>query len=356
MSRSQTMRASVALALAVACAVSPATASAEDATAPQGAALRSELPPIPEGFEVIDGVAAVVDDRVITLGDVRRAVAQNIRVGLVSEQDHASGDGPGTLSAAERDALEALVNDELERKEARELGITVDPAEVDAELARQRQAAGWTPEEFEKNVVALGFPSLAAYREHVRRELLKQKVRSVAVGARLSVSEADVQRVLDTRYDGGKTEPQVCIHIILLGISPNASRADLDEAQRRAMWLRAQVDAAPERFEDLARRFSDDQATRVRGGAFGCVRRGVLPAELDDAVFSTPVGAVGPVVRTALGFVVFRVDRVDKVPVEDLEALKDRIYGELIEAARTRAYRQWLERLRKKHYVDIRMH
>jgi foldase protein PrsA len=55
-------------------------------------------------------------------------------------------------------------------------------------------------------------------------------------------------------------------------------------------------------FAELARKFSEDEASAKAGGDLGCFARGVMVDELEKAAFALKVGEVSDVVRTPFGF------------------------------------------------------
>jgi putative peptide maturation system protein len=109
-----------------------------------------------------------------------------------------------------------------------------------------------------------------------------------------------------------------------------------------AAELLAQITEEGADFASLAREYSTDEATRMRGGYVGPVNRAGLGAEAEALVFgASPGQAVGPV-KTDRGWVVLRVEEVVPGQLDDAtrEQIKDSLFW------------QWLQQQRQKASVE----
>lgn len=91
---------------------------------------------------------------------------------------------------------------------------------------------------------------------------------------------------------------------------PEAKRA---EAKQKAENLLKEIQGGKD-FAEVAKGFSDDQATRESGGDLGLVERISLPPALADAVFKANIGDVVGPIETPLGYYLAKVE--DKRPPE----------------------------------------
>lgn len=107
----------------------------------------------------------------------------------------------------------------------------------------------------------------------------------------------------------------------------NQSKEALAKVQDIARQARAGAD-----FAGLAKKHSGDSATASQGGDLGEVRRGVLPKELEDAVYALKSGEVSQPVRSTYGYHLVKLTA--HVP-EKRKAFAD-VRKELVEAVRRR--------------------
>ncbi|MGH7607656.1 MAG: peptidylprolyl isomerase, partial [Gemmatimonadales bacterium] len=68
-------------------------------------------------------------------------------------------------------------------------------------------------------------------------------------------------------------------------------------------------------FASAARRFSDDSATRDKGGELGWFRRGVMVREFEDVAFRLRPGAISDIVVTSFGLHIITVDRAQPAEI-----------------------------------------
>lgn len=93
-----------------------------------------------------------------------------------------------------------------------------------------------------------------------------------------------------------------------------------------AKRLRAELDAAPEKFEELAKADSVDTATAARGGDLGFFGQGRMVAEFERAAFSLEKpGDLSQVVQTPFGFHIIKLIERKDGPAKPFEEVKERI-------------------------------
>lgn len=88
---------------------------------------------------------------------------------------------------------------------------------------------------------------------------------------------------------------------ILVELPPGADEAAVAAARDKAEDVLKQLRTGAD-FAALAKQHSNDSATAAQGGDLGNVARGILPAELEAAVYALKPGEVSGVVRTEYGF------------------------------------------------------
>ena len=299
---------------------------------------------VPEGHTLVDRIVAQVETRLITLAEVDQAVITNRNLGIGTS---------GGMEARRLEALRALIDEQLILAEAEKLQLGVSDEEVEQHLAQTRAQNSWSEEDLRVNVSRLGM-TLDQYREVTRKEKTKAKIIGVKVGSRISVSEEAVQRVLDAEYAGGTMEPEARVSILVRQVPPGATSIEGKEARKYAQWLQSQAEAAPERFGDLARKFSEHEATRLYGGDLGFFKKGAIALpELERAAFELPVGGVSTVLETSQGLMIVHVTERRNAKVENPEALRGTVFNRLYAQQRVQAYEAWLEELRRESFVRI---
>jgi peptidyl-prolyl cis-trans isomerase C len=139
----------------------------------------------------------------------------------------------------------------------------------------------------------------------------------------ITVSDADLKKA----YEGNKKEyEQVKARHILIAFkgSPAAQKGKKEltdaEAKAKAEALRTEIVSGKAKFEDVAKKESDDSESGKNGGELGTFGRGQMVPEFDQAAFSAKIGDVTPVVKTQFGYHIIRVDEHVSTPFEQVKA------------------------------------
>ncbi|MEZ4265076.1 MAG: peptidylprolyl isomerase [Myxococcota bacterium] len=330
---------SIAIA-ALALHVSPARAAEGDEAWP------------PEDATLIDGIVAVVNSELITSFELERAIAP------FEAQITAGGE---RLDAAKRlkirgDVLEGLVNDLLILGEANKMKLEAKQSQVDEQLQRLKAGNDWDDDELSEALQGAGFASIAAYRSHVEKELLKNQVLSIKVASRVQVDEDEVQRAFDREVAtaGGLTQRRAA-HI-LLRLDEFSTPDQEAAAQARLLGIRKRVLDGEVTFEEEARRESQD-TNAASGGDLGWFGKGDLDPTFEAAVWKLADGEVSPPVRTEFGFHLIRLTgerHKDSTTEEDRETLLRQLRYRLRERELERLYAQWIKTLRADSFIEVR--
>lgn len=120
------------------------------------------------------------------------------------------------------------------------------------------------------------------------------------------------------------------------------------EAEKLARDLVAKARAGAD-FSELARKFSDDEQTRVKGGEYTPLRPNDtnLPPQIRTAVFSLRPGQVSDPVRQTGGFWIFQL-RDFIAP--SLEEVRSDVY----QAVREAKFREWIQGVQKSVQLEVR--
>ena len=151
-------------------------------------------------------------------------------------------------------------------------------------------------------------------RDNLQRDLITKLKRDGKMTA-VNVSEAEVTAA----YEENKTRlpkkaARVGLRQIVLATKP--SDASKKRARAKIDSLRAELEKHPEDFETMAKKESMDPGSKELGGDLGWNRRGKMVPEFDRMMFALNPGVISPVVETAFGFHIIRVDRVQPAEVK----------------------------------------
>jgi len=146
---------------------------------------------------------------------------------------------------------------------------------------------------------------------------------------------------------------------ILIKADPSAQERGREDAKKKAEEILARIKKG-ESFEELAKKYSQDQATAAEGGDLGFFARGQMVKAFEDAAFALKPSEVSGVVETRFGFHIIKVEAISEEGVKPLEAVKEQIRAtllderakELAKKEASRAYRMALKSRKLEEYAD----
>lgn len=244
--------------------------------------------------------------------------------------------------------FERLIADDLLIRKLRGLvegGIAISDGEVEQDyrlrnLKVKLQYAVFTPEEIAK-LIHPAESELRAYFEANKARYAaalpeKRKARYTLVNAaalpgQAAVTRDDLQRYYNERQDQFRVPEQVSVRHILIKTPAPGPEGKVDPKGVEAVRARAQDVLkqlkAGAKFEDLAKKYSEDPGSKDSGGLYEHVERGRMVPEFDKAAFSLPKGQLSDLVQTSFGFHILRVEEHQPARLRSLDEVRPEIEG-----------------------------
>lgn len=272
---------------------------------------------VAEGSIPVDRVVAVVGNEVILWSDVINAINQQRAAGLELPKDSAD------QAALAKDALNALVDEEILVQKAHQLKIEVTQDEVNRSVDDQvKRVRGQfqTDDEYKAELKTAGFGTPEEYRrtlyDQFYRRALQQRafeeLRKTVIGR--NVSDAEIQEAFDKNKSALQAAPAT-VTFRQIVVAPKPTEAAKKIAKAKADSLLVEIKRGGD-FELIAKRESMDPGSRPQGGDLGWNRRGAMVPEFDRVMFALAPGQISPVIETPFGYHIIRVDRVQAAEVK----------------------------------------
>jgi parvulin-like peptidyl-prolyl isomerase len=223
--------------------------------------------------------------------------------------------------------LDQIISQEVLIQEAKEQGIKVTNAELDAFIGNAIDRSGWTRDEFEKVLMAQGM-TISDLRDLYRVSLVIEKLLNVTVLDTVEVTQEEIEEYYNERINQFQVpQDQVEASHILIQFS-NETRTE-EEAQELATEL-AQRARDGEDFATLAVEYSEDPSVVQNEGYLGYFVKEQMVAPFADAAFALDVGDISDPVESQFGYHVIYVtgkrSAGDVVPLDDVaEAIETQL-------------------------------
>jgi peptidyl-prolyl cis-trans isomerase D len=175
----------------------------------------------------------------------------------------------------------------------------------------------------------------ATYKNAIpeKRKVKYVLIDTAKIGAQAQVSHDELQAYYNQHRDEYRVPEQVKVSHILIktplpGPDGKIDPKGLEDARKKAQDILKQLKSGA-RFEDLAKKNSEDLGSAKNGGDLGWIGRGRTVPEFEKAAFSLPKGQMSDLVQSSYGFHIIRVDDKQDAHVKSLDEVKAQIEPQL---------------------------
>jgi len=280
------------------------------------------------------------------------AVGADIRTEVARSQQIPEEERAQAVSERQKHVLRDLIDQRLLVQRGTDLGINVE-----GQVLRQRDAI---MKEFELDSVD-AFEEWATARTgqnsedlmaQMRDNYLSQGVLAQEVGSRITIADEEIQRYYDEHKAEYVRKEGVRLSEILIS-NAGLSGEPLAEAEKRAKEVRDRVHRG-EPFAEMARRFSDSEASKENGGDIGIFRRGDLMAEIETRIYDKNPLFITELIDVANGWLLLKVEEKFREGQAALPEVEEEIRNRLMMPKYQPAVREYLTFLRQDAYIEIR--
>jgi peptidyl-prolyl cis-trans isomerase D len=162
-----------------------------------------------------------------------------------------------------------------------------------------------------------------------KRKIKYAIIDQAKVAAGVQVTQDDLQAYYNQHRDQYRVAEQAKVSHILIktplpGADGKVDEKGVADAQKRAQDVLNQLKAGA-KFEDLAKKYSEDPGSAKEGGSLGWIGKGRTVPEFEKAAFSLPKGQISDLVKSSYGFHIIRVDDRQDAHMKTLDEVKAEI-------------------------------
>jgi peptidyl-prolyl cis-trans isomerase SurA len=272
------------------------------------AAAQSRAQPAPQ---LLDRIVAVVGDTILLNSDIEEQLAM-----LEASGQQVPRSDSAALRALRQQVIDGLVEKlVLLHAAKRDTTIKIDDSRVDTEVDRQieqrKNQLGGTAQ-FEAALQRQRMTSLQ-FREILAADIRKEMLQQFFLQRRMSQRKAPpmTEKALQDEFEKVKNQLQdrpatiSFTQVVLPASSDSARKLARLKADSLLKLIRAGED-----FATLAKRFSEDPGSKDQGGDLGWQRASMWVPEFAAALQRLRIGEVSPVVETAYGYHIIKLEKV----------------------------------------------
>lgn len=277
--------------------------------------------------------------------------------------------------------FESAVRDQMLQQKFQRLvtdGLTVSPAEIEREFRWRNEKvvidyvlvrpADLAPSihPSDADLAAWFAKNSARYQIPEKRSARYALLDLAKLRSNTQVGDDVLRAYYTANIDQYKVENRVHVeHILFKTIGK--TDAEVAEIRQKAEAVLKQAKSGAN-FEELAKKYSEDDATKPKGGDLGWIVDNQTVPEFQQAAFSLPKGSISDLVKTEYGFHIIKVLDREAAHTKSFEEVRDSILQPVLEqkvnaeannisdelaTAVRRSDRQPLDDLAKKFSLDL---
>lgn len=255
------------------------------------------------------------------------------------------------------EAFEASQEQELRIQRLRDSlqeGVTVSADDIGQEYRRQNEKVNLqfmrlAPTFFESKVVIEDEALAAFFKENAENFRLPERValkylqfEPQRYEQEVVLSEQDLKAYYDGHLDRYDIPEQIKASHVLIKVAEDAAAELRKQKRDLAEKVLVRIKSG-EDFAQLARKYSDDPGSAVKGGNLGTFARGVMVAPFEKAAFGLATGQISELVETQFGYHIIRADEHIEAGIKPLAEVAESVKiaarkEKAIELARDKAW------------------
>jgi parvulin-like peptidyl-prolyl isomerase len=312
--------------------------------------------PQAQGQLMVNGIAAIVNDRVITFTDVRRLADASE---MMLRENYKGADLANKIKELRLSALKTLIERELIIQEFNKRGLTIPDNFIENRMQEIiRDKFGGDRAAFIKTLQSSSM-TLEAYKRELRDEIIVSAMRARFGGGNPIISPKRIEQYYKNNIQQFTRDREMRISIIYIRRSlfperqanPDGTSTEIDPNQALINEIHDKLETGSS-FEELARSYSES-TTKEQGGDMGWVNKNTLRPELMAAANSLSRGQISPVITTDDGFYIIKLTDLKAENVTPLSKVRDQIHAHLVQEEQSKKMQEWVDTLRSKAYIKM---
>ena len=256
----------------------------------------------------LDRVLAVVNDDIITMQELKE------QVGVTRARMRQQGTPMPDENLLQQKVLEKLVFEKLQVQSAKEAGVVISEDMIDQALNNVAQRNNLSIDQVLGKLKDEGVNE-KVFRQNLKDQLAVQAIIDRDVKGKISVSDSEVDAMLERLGQTGQSDRTYKLSHILISTPDDATQDDIRAAIARAEALLIQIRTGDLSFGEAAVRYSDAQ-DGIDGGGLGWKTPDQLPAIFTEALGPMEKGDISPILRSPNGIHILFLEDIKGADVD----------------------------------------
>jgi peptidyl-prolyl cis-trans isomerase SurA len=303
--------------------------------------------------DIIEQVLVKVNGEIITKTDLEgRQIAA-----LRQKNPNLRPESDAALKAALAEVTPSVIVDAVDEmlmvQKGKELGFTMTTERFNSIVENIKKENKIESEEALIAALKQENMTLADLRRQLERTMMVQQVQQQEIMGKLQVTDTELKSYYEAHKDEFGTVPSITLREITINVPVSAQGVNVaqdDAAKAKAEEVRTKI-IAGEPFARLASDYSDS-GSKANGGLVGPLQRTDLSEDLQQAVAGLKTGGVTPVLRTARGYQIIKIEALQETTTRSFEDARGDIADKLAGTKREGEFKKYITKLRAEAIID----
>ncbi len=294
--------------------------------------------------DVLDGIAAVVNQDVITFSQVRELVGAQEK----SARETLKGNElVEKIKEIRLKAINDLIDRQLILQEFKGKKFSIPEHFIEDRIQTiTREEFGGDRGAFTRTLAAQGY-TLDRFKQLETDKMIVQAMRTQNVKSDVSIPESKILEYYRQHQEEYTSEEQIKLRMI----SIRKRDGEKDAGRKMIDEIREKIVGGAE-FGSLAKMYSED-STQDASGDWGWINKRTLNESLTKIAFAMKAGQVSNAIELGNSYYLLYVEAKKNALTKPLSEVRDEIDKRLIQEERQRRQQEWIAKLRKKAYIKF---
>lgn len=310
--------------------------------------LMTAIPSAATSGTMVNAIAAIVNDDVVTLYAINREAQP-----LILDAEKKAPLNVAARSKIRQDVLERLIEKKLIDQKIKELNIKVTEEEIRQAIDDVKKQNNMASQDVLVTALANQGLSFEQYRTQLQEQIERLKLVSAEVRSKILVAESEMMDYYEANKTKYKEDDTFRARHLFFHTTEKSTAEEIKRAMTTALMVLAEAKSGKD-FAELAKTYSEDPAARQDGGNLGLFKKGDMQPELENAIMAMKQGDVSELVYTPSGFHIVKLEERNAGKPKPFEKVKAEIEDLLYRKKSEDRFSQWTKELRSKATVDLK--
>ena len=264
-----------------------------------------------------------------------------------------------------RELLKEVVGRELVVQKAKSLGITITEEKVESQIKNIEDQ--FPSHEGFLTALAFQHMSIEALKNKIHRTLLEDELMRREIAPKVDVNDEETQKYYkDNKSRFTKPVLYRVNHIHLATVKPSGEAEDEASKKKAARLTKMINEEAKEKinsllrkvkaggnFAELAKEFSEDEASREQGGYLGDLHPDSTIPEIGKEMLQLKEGETSGVIQSQFGYHILKLDEIIPSKLIPFEETKTDIMNLLLKKKTRELFTKYVEDLGNKADIQV---